>query len=519
MNFIKKHAIKIFVASVFGLITVPTLIFLFLNWPLDPTNRYMPNSIEYRQNFKKAAAKAKEFENANVQEIILDKNYGEYLKKIGIEIDNSKIVGKNISDKDLKLDEIINFKHKKANFKITRWYRIREMGRVIVYIRASEHIISNPERNEIFVILDGFDHEIKLPDNNIETREIVNNIGIKIINNEAGTITNSNGFFIDYEINEKENYPTTWYLMLPLHSLEYFSNLNNYDLTSKYLSKKYKENSIFSIYNSNSSLELKNVNLVFTGFDIFKSNLNYLKNYSNKFNEDENIEEYIDFAVLEIKFNTEEEAKRYTSISEIDYFSNIFLKENVNFTPFDKFNFQFRNAKDNSIVKSNNYYVDDDPYLHYNPYILFNNKSFKTSFLINNNFISKFNYNQIDGENYVDITTGIGFSETGFDNGSSGSIIYNQDFFGYKVSNYRNINVGVYVPLIWNNISSFKSNIVDQINNPNIFNDLVLESYNLIYGNEKTQKNWYLKSLREIHPKIKTYLSSLNKWGNHEKEE
>lgn len=59
MNFIKKHAIKIFVASVFGLITVPTLIFLFLNWPLDPTNRYMPNSIEYRQNFKKAAAKAK----------------------------------------------------------------------------------------------------------------------------------------------------------------------------------------------------------------------------------------------------------------------------------------------------------------------------------------------------------------------------------------------------------------------------------------------------------------------------
>lgn len=87
------------------------------------------------------------------------------------------------------------------------------------------------------------------------------------------------------------------------------------------------------------------------------------------------------------------------------------------------------------------------------------------------------------------------------------------------MSNYRNINVGVYVPLIWNNISSFKSNIVDQINNPNVFNDLVLESYNLIYGNEKTQKNWYLKSLREIHPKIKTYLSSLNKWGNHEKEE
>lgn len=208
--------------------------------------------------------------------------------------------------------------------------------------------------------------------------------------------------------------------MLPLHSLEYFSNVNNYELNSKYLSNKYKENSIFSIYNSNSSLELKNVNLVFTGFDIFKSNLNYLKNHSNKFNENEEIEEYIDFAVLEIKFNTEDEAKRYTSISEIDYFSNIFLKEDVNFIPFDKFNFQFRNAKDNSIVKSNNYYVDDDPYLHYNPYILFNNKSFKTSFLINNNFISKFNYNQIDGENYVDITTGIGFSETGFDNSSSG---------------------------------------------------------------------------------------------------
>lgn len=508
MNFIKKHAIKIFVASVFGLITVPTLIFLFLNWPLDPTNRYMPNSIEYRQNFKKAAAKAKEFENADVQEIILDKNYGEYLKKIGIKIDNSKIVGKNIYDKDLKLDEIINFKYKKENFKITRWYRIREMGRVIVYIRASEHIISNPERNEIFLILDGFDHEIKLPDKNTETREIVNNIGIKIVNNEAGTITNSNGFFIDYEINEKDNYPTTWYLMLPLHSLEYFSNLNNYELNSKYINKAYKQNSDFFIYNSIESVNKKDVNLVFAGFDIFNSNLNYLKKFSNKFNEYENLEEYIDFAVLEIKFDSEDEAKKFTSISEVDYFSKIFLKENVSFKPFDKFNFQFINTSNNLTVTNNDYNSKSVIYQH-SPYIFFNSKNFNTSFMINNNFISKSNFNNIDGNKYIDITTGIGFSKTGFGDGSSGSIIFNNDFFGYKVSNYRNLNSGIYVPLVWNNLELFKSNIVDKINNIELFDNFILEPYNLIYGNEKTQKNWYLKSLKIINPKIKTYLSTL----------
>ncbi|QDY87368.1 hypothetical protein [Mycoplasma anserisalpingitidis] len=65
----------------------------------------------------------------------------------------------------------------------------------------------------------------------------------------------------------------------------------------------------------------------------------------------------------------------------------------------------------------------------------------------------------------------------------------------------------MYTPLQWDNIQEFKNDIVDKLSNLKIFNLLNLESYDLIYGNKQTQKNWYLKSLKQIKPNIKTYLS------------
>lgn len=498
---------KFIMSFSFGLITIPVLIYLFTNWPLDPTNLYMPNSIKYRENFKKASEIAKNYRNNNIDYVLQNDNYGKYLREIGIEINKSKIIGKKISENNFDIYDVISFKYEKANLRITNIYKLPEMGRIIVYIRASEQIISDPENNEIFLIIDGFERESQIQ-NHDTSKKIINNTAIKIVNNESGTITYSNGFFFDYLIKDDESYPKTWYLMLPLHSLEYFSNVNNYELNSKYINKAYKQNSDFFIYNSIESVNKKDVNLVFAGFDIFNSNLNYLKKFSNKFNEYDNLEECIDFAVLEVKFDSEDEAKKFTSISEVDYFSKIFLKENVSFKPFDKFNFQFINTSNNSTVANNNYNSKSVIYQH-SPYIFFNSKNFNTSFMINNNFISKSNFNNIDGNKYIDITTGIGFSKTGFGDGSSGSIIFNNDFFGYKVSNYRNLNSGIYVPLVWNNLELFKSNIVDKINNIELFDNFILEPYNLIYGNEKTQKNWYLKSLKIINPKIKTYLSTL----------
>ncbi|MBW0594361.1 hypothetical protein HUN03_00800 [Mycoplasmopsis anatis] len=506
-----KPKFRLITSLSLGIITVPVLIYLFTNWPLDPTNSLMSNSAKYRENFKKASEIGKMYKNNNIEDILSNENYGNFLKEIGIEIDKSKIIDKKISEIDFDIHDLIKFKYKKANFKITKYFKLPELGRLIVYIKASEQIISDPENNQIFVIIDGFQPEKLVQSDEISkegTRKIKNNIGIKIINNESQTITNSNGFFFDYAINEDENYPKTWYLLVPIHSLEYFSNINNYELTSKYLNNTYEQNSELHLFNSNESISLKDVNLVFAGFDIFKSNLNYLKKFSNNFDEHDNLEEYVDFAVLEVKFDNEEDAKKFTSISEVNYFSKIFLKNDINFKVFDKFNFQFINSDKNSRIFNAKYWPESVIYK-YNPYIIFNSKTFNTSLLINNNFISKLNFNNINGSKYIDITTGIGFSETGFNDGSSGSIIFNNDFFGYKVSNYRNLNVGIYVPLIWNNIEIFKNDIVDKLSNSTVFDNFILEPYDLIYGNEQTQKNWYLMSLKMINPTIKTYLSSL----------
>ncbi|EGS28924.1 hypothetical protein [Mycoplasmopsis anatis] len=106
----------------------------------------------------------------------------------------------------------------------------------------------------------------------------------------------------------------------------------------------------------------------------------------------------------------------------------------------------------------------------------------------------------------MDITTTIGFDNTSYGVGSSGTLmeIYNHPVIKY--ADYNN-SVGLWFPLWWENIDTFKKFIKEDDIDYKLYSDFKIENYNLIYGNLSNQKDWYTKSLKEINPNIETRLT------------
>lgn len=330
--------------------------------------------------------------------------------------------------------------------------------------------------------------------NHINNKNILKNLNsFKITNNELNQSSFANGIFIDYEINN-DGYPTKWYFLTNIHPLDIFSNKNNYELTNQYLNENFEYDSEFYLSNNGEFHRIGNPRIVFMGFDVFKSDLSYLS-----FEKNQEIEDMLDVCVLEVDFKNQEEARKFTAISELDKY-RWFSNNNLNFKAFEELNTQtdLFNLEENSIVK-----VSGKTNIH----ILQNKENLSTNLMVYNNLISKNQVLNVNNKKYLDITTSLGFSQTSYGLGSSGSVIYKDNFVALKTGDYRNSEIGLYTPLQWDNIQEFKNDIVDKLSNVKIFNLLNLESYDLIYGNKQTQKNWYLKSLKQIKPNIKTYLS------------
>lgn len=332
----------------------------------------------------------------------------------------------------------------------------------------------------------------------------------------------ANGSFIDYQINEDEEYPLTWYMITNIHTLDLYWNDQNYDKYQGYFTTQ-KSNSKFTLYNDVFKSEIiETPKIVFMGFDIFKSNLNKFKTKLNLSDYKQDLEEYIDIAILEFKFKDIDQAQMFTrkyaaypfeKYSFYD-FGQTHYKIYHPFTHRNIDNEYYQYYSDqNSISKTHVYNLSQDGNLelivpfrtniswHFkenreplNPYIF-------NRFINNNQSIIN-----VKNKKFVDITTTIGFDNTSYGVGSSGTLmeIYNHPVIKY--ADYNN-SVGLWFPLWWENIDTFKKFIKEDDIDYKLYSDFKIEDYNLIYGNLSNQKDWYTKSLKEINPNIETRLT------------
>lgn len=458
----------------------------------DKRSLILPSARKYRENYETTSNIAKSFTEKDIS-YTLDNQYGKYLSEIGFEIDYNKVKETNVNDVDMEnINEFIFFKYPETEFRVKEIQKFEKLGRVIAWVYPSNIITDFSYFKPVFIIIDGF--MTNKDSNHINNKNILKNLNsFKITNNELNQSSFANGIFIDYEINN-DGYPTKWYFLTNIHPLDIFSNKNNYELTNQYLNANFEYDSEFYLSNNGEFHRIENPRIVFMGFDVFKSDLSYLS-----FEKNQEIEDMLDVCVLEVDFKNQEEARKFTSISELDKY-RWFSNNNLNFKAFEELSTQtdLFNLEENTIVK-----VSGKTNIH----ILQNKENLSTNLMVYNNLISKNQVLNVNNKKYLDITTSLGFSQTSYGLGSSGSVIYKDNFVALKTGDYRNSEIGLYTPLQWDNIQEFKNDIVDKLSNLKIFNLLNLESYDLIYGNKQTQKNWYLKSLKQIKPNIKTYLS------------
>lgn len=180
--------------------------------------------------------------------------------------------------------------------------------------------------------------------NNIDINQAKKTYSLVFQDNNGGTHLGT-GWILDYKIPEKnELYPKTWFIATNAHVIQnlkvendtitperYYPdiknnylntkllrmiNLDNYNLNEDLKDNLYLDNGYYKYVDifPKSSDGKMNLKTVFIGNDFLKTKPSMF----SKGGRWQNTEEYIDFAVMEVTFETEEQAKRITN----DYFNN-----------------------------------------------------------------------------------------------------------------------------------------------------------------------------------------------------
>lgn len=365
----------------------------------DKRSLILPSARKYRENYETTSNIAKSFTEKDIS-YTLDNQYWKYLSEIGFEIDYNKVKETNVNDVDVEnINEFISFKYPETKFRVKEIQKFEKLGRVIAWVYPSNIITDFSYFKPVFIIIDGFMTNKDF--NHINNKNILKNLNsFKITNNELNQSSFANGIFIDYEINN-DGYPTKWYFLTNIHPLDIFSNKNNYELTNQYLNENFEYDSEFYLSNNGEFHRIENPRIVFMGFDVFKSDLSYLS-----FEKNQEIEDMLDVCVLEVDFKNQEEARKFTSISELDKY-RWFSNNNLNFKAFEELNTQtdLFNLEENTIVK-----VSGKTNIH----ILQNKENLSTNLMVYNNLISKNQVLNVNNKKYLDITTSLGFSQTSY---------------------------------------------------------------------------------------------------------
>ncbi|AWX69796.1 hypothetical protein DP067_00160 [Mycoplasmopsis anatis] len=338
---------------------------------------------------------------------------------------------------------------------------------------------------------------------------------------DNGEYTSSaNGVFIDYLINNNEDYPLTWYMLTNIHTLNNYWNSNNYYKYQSFFTKA-KQDSKFTLYNRLYTDKITQTpKVVFMGFDIFDSNLNKFKEKLHVENYEDDLEEFIDLAIVEVKFDNAEQAKKFTRIDWIDF--SHYRYNDLNYLPLDsyfpysnQYKFQKLKASDTFLYEEENKVKVLEGLQSYLSWNFEENKQLKKPFIYNRFLTNNESIINIKDKKFVDISTAIGINNTAYGAGSSGSLAYIGEYPIIKYADYDD-QMGLWIPLWWSEIDRFKKFINEKDINYTLYDDFIIEGYNLIFGGYSNQKNWYLKSFSEIHPDKDTFISKnyLNDFKN-----
>lgn len=171
--------------------------------------------------------------------------------------------------------------------------------------------------------------------NEYESNQAKNTVGINFYSNDLN-VHSATAWILDYKLTDDGSYPLTWYFAMNAHAIQYlkvpndtitperyetnsqwnnteyieFVNLTDFSLNKNFDSTSYQQTKLKAIDENGNSI----AKTIFIGNDFLKTSPSMFSNDSRW----EHAEEYADFAVMEITFENEQQAKSITN----DYFDN-----------------------------------------------------------------------------------------------------------------------------------------------------------------------------------------------------
>ncbi|QIW61968.1 hypothetical protein [Mycoplasmopsis gallinacea] len=306
---------------------------------------------------------------------------------------------KNIDD----IDDIIEFD---SNDLYQKYYvygveAFDEIGHLIIYLIDKkdwngEEITDFSNIKLENVQIENFKEE-KIPDVPVSIKtekEIDNSVGLKILNSNNEMMT-GNARFINYLTPENQGeYPTKWFLLSAGHLFFEQMDQEEFDLT---------------LFHTNLEDKTVKAKVIQDGRDQWNFSAEVFKKFLPREYRDKKLHTYLDYAIIEVNFQTEEDAKKWTSIDpENDIFSDLYKN---NFYTSSGY-FDLENGE--NVFK---YINTENKWLYLFDSVRFNLRiDNSTHFFANDQIINS------NGAYYVDLSTSIMPSGTKFQEGSSGVV-------------------------------------------------------------------------------------------------
>ncbi|WP_426460893.1 hypothetical protein [Mycoplasma hafezii] len=363
------------------------------------------------------------------------------------------------------------------NFQLAGFEYWDEYGMLIVYFKNNAYSFLTSDGYSS-IMIEGFQKiKPKKVQNEIikENYNAPNQIGF-YYQNENKYIS-GNGTFLNY-LKPKTGYPTKWFLFTAGHLF-----------FDKFDDKLFQMN-LFTTENDTKV----NVRVIQDGRNHIKRDISALSSLLPEKYRNLKLNSYLDYAILEINFENEEIAKKFTSIDESDsLFSKSSLRNEIGYFDFQKndtITFKsFENQAHHTIP-----FIDSNELIDlvslYQPNIF-------VPFLENNKVF------EIDNQYYIDLSPLVMFSNSNFSHGSSGMVVSNEDKPFIKTSNSN--NDGLWLPLktdlsLPDALYHVYNEQIDIENKFEVLRELYYDIYFDIENNFVKQNKSFMSTFKKLYP-------------------
>ncbi|WP_426461198.1 hypothetical protein [Mycoplasma hafezii] len=375
------------------------------------------------------------------------------------------------------LDKIMVFLDKSyyEKYHLVAFEYLDEQGILILYFKDDMYS-KIPFFGYLNFIIKGFKkkdrefHSLKTSNQNLTSK---NSVGFYYTSNNKTIL--GNGMFLNYLKPTNHSYPNKWFLFTVGHL--FWDQFDN---------KPFEIN----IFNTQKNVKAL-AKVIQDGRDTFNNDLSKIKNLLPNNLQNEEILSYLDYAILEINFNSEYEAEQVTSDNINDTaFKTILFNENLGY-------FDYQNNR--------------SQFIYYDGRNHFNEKYFNSPTIIGSvsNYYSKtkvpffdeYKVFKLQDRNYIDLSPTFIFKNTNFDSGSSGLISSNHNNNFIKIANSN--NKGLWLPFNF----EFK-NLSDQLTAQYNLGDsdewyeyFKQFSYDIYFERPNINQNkCFIKTIRELYP-------------------